>query len=123
MAIREAPGTDCPVLFGMPAGRVKPAQANLSPIAATQGVELAGIHLALGVDVAMALASVVLLWLRFRPRGEQRYQGLVSAPLQRRFSGSRQDLATRARGRSVRETVHGRVCGACRSGTQQLPVT
>ncbi|MFI7705240.1 MFS transporter [Nonomuraea sp. NPDC049480] len=44
----------------------------LSALAATQSVELAGIHLALSVDVAVTLASVVLIWFGLRPRGERR---------------------------------------------------
>ena len=44
----------------------------LGSIAATQSVELTGIHLALGVDVALTLASVVVVWLGLRPRGERR---------------------------------------------------
>jgi hypothetical protein len=50
----------------------------LSSIAATQSMELTGIHLALSVDVAVTLASVVLLWLRLRPRGEHRTAGAPS---------------------------------------------
>lgn len=44
----------------------------LSALAATQSVELTGIHLALSVDVAVTLASVVLIWFGLRPRGERR---------------------------------------------------
>ena len=44
----------------------------LGSIAATQSVELTGIHLALGVDVAVTLVSVVLVWFGLRPRGEYR---------------------------------------------------
>jgi hypothetical protein len=44
----------------------------LSGVAATQSVQLTGIHLALGVNVVVTLASVVLIWLRLRPRGEHR---------------------------------------------------
>jgi MFS family permease len=40
----------------------------LSAVAATQSVRLTGIHLALGVNVAVTLASVVLVWIRLRPR-------------------------------------------------------
>ncbi len=40
----------------------------LSAIAATRGTELAGLHLALSVDVAVTLVSVVLLWFGLRPR-------------------------------------------------------
>jgi hypothetical protein len=39
----------------------------LSAVAATKSVQLAGIHLALGVNVVVTLASVVLAWLRLRP--------------------------------------------------------
>lgn len=41
----------------------------LSAVAATQSVQLTGIHLALSVNVAVTLASVVLVWLRLRPCG------------------------------------------------------
>jgi hypothetical protein len=47
----------------------------LSSVAATQSVQLTGIHLALSVDVAGTLASVVLPWVRLRPRGEHRTAG------------------------------------------------
>src|SRR4029434_9202855 len=36
----------------------------LSAVAATQSVQLTGFHLALGVTVAVTLASVVLIWHR-----------------------------------------------------------
>jgi hypothetical protein len=39
----------------------------LSAIAATQSVELVGIHLALGVDVAVTLASVALISAKLHP--------------------------------------------------------
>lgn len=42
----------------------------LSSVAATQGGELAGIHLALSVNVAVTLISVVLVWFGLRPRDE-----------------------------------------------------
>jgi MFS family permease len=42
----------------------------LSSVAATQSVELTGIHLALGVSVAVTLVSVVFVWFGLRPRGE-----------------------------------------------------
>jgi MFS family permease len=42
----------------------------LSSIAATQSVPLSGTHLALGVDVAVTLASVILIWYGLRPRPE-----------------------------------------------------
>lgn len=41
----------------------------LSSIAATRSNELAGIHLALGVDVAVVLVSAALIWFGLRPRG------------------------------------------------------
>lgn len=41
----------------------------LGSVAATRSVELTGIHLALGVDVAVTLASAVLVWAGLRPRG------------------------------------------------------
>jgi MFS family permease len=43
----------------------------LSAIAATQSVRLTGIHLALGVNVVVTLASVVLVWFGLRPRGRR----------------------------------------------------
>ncbi|WP_331769802.1 MFS transporter (plasmid) [Embleya sp. NBC_00888] len=42
----------------------------LSAIAATQGNELTGIRLALGVDVAVTLVSVALIWFGLREQGE-----------------------------------------------------
>ncbi len=42
----------------------------LSSVAATQSVELAGIHLALAVGVAVTLVSVIFVWFGLRPRGE-----------------------------------------------------
>ncbi|MGW0886157.1 MFS transporter [Streptomyces sp. NPDC002671] len=42
----------------------------LSAIAATQASELSGIHLALTVEVIVALASVALIWIGLRPRTE-----------------------------------------------------
>jgi MFS family permease len=39
----------------------------LSAIAATQSVELTGIHFALGVNVAVTLVSVVVVWVGLRP--------------------------------------------------------
>jgi MFS family permease len=57
----------------------------LSAVAATQSVELTGIRLALGVNVAVTLASVGLIWFRLRPRGEQRTQRVL---FQRRGSSS-----------------------------------
>jgi hypothetical protein len=44
----------------------------LSAVAATRSVELAGIHLALSVNVAVTLLSVLLVWFGLRPRGERR---------------------------------------------------
>ncbi|GGU07919.1 MFS transporter [Actinomadura citrea] len=44
----------------------------LGSVAATQSVELTGIRLALGVDVAVTLASVVLVWFGLRPRDGSR---------------------------------------------------
>ncbi|NGO12836.1 MFS transporter [Streptomyces sp. HC44] len=41
----------------------------LSAVAATQTVELTGIHLALSVNVAVTLVSVVFIWFGLRPRG------------------------------------------------------
>lgn len=41
----------------------------LSAVAATQSVELTGIHLALTVNVAVTLVSVVFIWVGLRPRG------------------------------------------------------
>ncbi|MET4781276.1 hypothetical protein ABIB56_001268 [Glaciihabitans sp. UYNi722] len=40
----------------------------LSSIAATQTIQLAGIHLALGANVTVTLGSVVLIWLGLRKR-------------------------------------------------------
>jgi MFS family permease len=42
----------------------------LSSVAATQSVELTGIHLALGVIVSVTLVSVVLIWFGLRSRSE-----------------------------------------------------
>ncbi|PWR15939.1 MULTISPECIES: MFS transporter [Micromonospora] len=44
----------------------------LSSVAATQSVQLTGIHLALSVNVAVTLVSVVLIWFGLRPHGERR---------------------------------------------------
>ncbi len=44
----------------------------LSSVAATQRMELTGIHLALGVNVTVTLASVIFVWLGLRPRREHR---------------------------------------------------
>jgi hypothetical protein len=40
----------------------------LSAVAATQSVELTGIHLALSLDVAVTLLSVAFVWFGLRPR-------------------------------------------------------
>jgi MFS family permease len=53
-------------------------------IAATQTVELTGTHLALGVNVAVTLVSVVLIWFGLRPRDERRpsaAEELAAAPV------------------------------------------
>lgn len=54
----------------------------LSAIAATQSVRLTGIHLVLGVDMAVTLASVVVVWLPLRlcggPPGSSRPGGWVA---------------------------------------------
>jgi MFS family permease len=44
----------------------------MASVAATQSVELTGIHLALSVIVAVTLISVVLIWSGLRPRRESR---------------------------------------------------
>jgi ABC-type microcin C transport system permease subunit YejE len=44
----------------------------LRSIAATQTMELTGIHLALTVNVAVTLVSVVLIWFGLRLRGDRR---------------------------------------------------
>ncbi|MEV4161982.1 MFS transporter [Nonomuraea dietziae] len=51
----------------------------LSAVAATRSVELTGIHLALSVNVAVTLLSVVLVWFGLRPRGERRTAAAVPA--------------------------------------------
>jgi len=43
----------------------------LSSVAATQSAELAGIHLALGLNAAVVLAGVAFVWFGLRPRGER----------------------------------------------------
>ena len=40
-------------------------------VGATQAVELTGIHLAIGVNVAVLAASVVVVWFGLRLRGGQ----------------------------------------------------
>jgi hypothetical protein len=52
----------------------------LSSVAATQSVELTGIHLALSVDVAVTLVSVVFIWFGLRPRAE-RDTAVAAAPV------------------------------------------
>lgn len=42
----------------------------MGSIATTQAVELTGIHLAIGVNVAVTLVSVLVVWIGLRPRGE-----------------------------------------------------
>ncbi|MDQ4051087.1 MAG: MFS transporter [Actinomycetota bacterium] len=44
----------------------------LSSVAATQSLELTGIHLALTVNVVVTLVSAVFIWFGLRPRGEGR---------------------------------------------------
>ncbi|GAB3836538.1 MFS transporter [Dactylosporangium cerinum] len=44
----------------------------LSSVAATQSAELPGIHLALGVDVAVTLVSAAVIWFGLRPSDEHR---------------------------------------------------
>lgn len=61
----------------------------LSAIAATQSVELTGIHLALSVDVAVTLVSVVFIWFGLRPRGERR-MAVAAVPVSKE---SEQELA------------------------------
>ena len=52
----------------------------MGAIAATQSVELTGIHLAIGVNTAVLLASVVLVWFGLRPRIKRRTAGLLASP-------------------------------------------
>ena len=42
--------------------------------------ELAGIHLALGVDVVVTLVSVVVIWFALRPRGERPTAEALAGP-------------------------------------------
>jgi MFS family permease len=49
-------------------------------IAATQSTDLTGTHLALGVNVAVTLVSVVLIWFGLRPRGRQGQSAVAVAP-------------------------------------------
>jgi MFS family permease len=51
----------------------------LSAVAATQSVQLTGIRLALGVDVAVTLVSVAVVWFGLRPRREHRPATVVVA--------------------------------------------
>ena len=53
----------------------------LSSVAATQSVELTGIHLALTVNVAVTLVSVVLIWFGLRPRGGERVPESGTVPV------------------------------------------
>jgi hypothetical protein len=59
-------------------------------IAATQSVELTGTHLALGVNVAVTLASVVVIWFGLRPRG---WQGHTAVAAVRASKGTAEELA------------------------------
>jgi MFS family permease len=52
----------------------------LSSAAATQSTELTGIHLALGVDVVVTLASMILVWFGLRPRGKPRAPAAAAGP-------------------------------------------
>lgn len=52
----------------------------LSAVAATQTMELDGLHLALIVNVVVTLASVVLVWLGLRARGADAPAGVVPLP-------------------------------------------
>ncbi|GAA2415527.1 MFS transporter [Nonomuraea africana] len=54
----------------------------LSSVAATQSVELTGIHLALSVNVAVTLVSVAFIWFGLRPRDEHR-PAAAAVPLSR----------------------------------------
>ncbi|MEV2273490.1 MFS transporter [Nonomuraea africana] len=54
----------------------------LSSVAATQSVELTGIHLALSVNVAVTLVSVAFIWFGLRPRDEHR-PAAATVPLSR----------------------------------------
>ncbi len=51
----------------------------LSTVAATQSVELTGIHLALSVNVVVTLASVIFIWYGLRPRDGHRTAARVTA--------------------------------------------
>jgi MFS family permease len=52
----------------------------LGAVAATQSVALTGIRLALAVNVAATLVSVVLVWFGLRPRDDAGRSGAVPAP-------------------------------------------
>jgi MFS family permease len=52
----------------------------LGAIAATQGAQLAGIHLALGVDVTLTLVSVAFIWFGLRPRTSRRTETCTAVP-------------------------------------------
>lgn len=67
----------------------------LSAVAATQSAELTGIHLALGVDVAVTLVSVVLVWYGLRPRGKAGTHAAAVAA-QREPAQSDEELAAAA---------------------------
>jgi MFS family permease len=56
----------------------------MASIAATQGVELSGTHLALGVNAAVTLASVVVIWFGLRPRGRQDHTAMAAVPAPKR---------------------------------------
>ncbi len=60
----------------------------LSAVAATQGAELTGIRLALGVNVAVTLVSVALIRFGLRPRGED-LRAAVPEKVGGRLAGSR----------------------------------
>jgi MFS family permease len=52
----------------------------MAAIAATQATQLAGIHLALGVNVAVILVSAVLVWFGLRERGQRGGQETTATP-------------------------------------------
>lgn len=59
-------------------------------IAATQSVGLTGTRLALGVNVAVTLASVVVIWFGLRPRGWQGDTAVAAVPASK---GTAEELA------------------------------
>jgi len=59
-------------------------------IAATQSGELTGMRLALGVNVAVTLVSVVFIWFGLRPRGSQDHAAAVAVPASK---GASEELA------------------------------